>query len=68
MGHMQLVTAVLALGEIELLGHVRQVAVEVAPMVAEYVPAVQSVQGAEPVAFLYVPATHAAHGPPLGPV
>ena len=31
-------------------------------------PAPQSVHAALPVAVLYFPATHAAHGPPSGPV
>ena len=30
--------------------------------------ALPSVQAADPVDVLYFPATHAAHGPPLGPV
>jgi hypothetical protein len=39
-----------------------------APTAVEYVPAPQSVQAADPVDVLYFPATHAAHGPPFGPV
>jgi hypothetical protein len=39
-----------------------------APLAAEYVPAPQSVHAADPVVTLYFPATHAAHGPPSGPV
>lgn len=68
MGHMQLVTAVLALGEIELLGQARHTAVEVAAMVAEYVPDPQFVHEAEPVAVLYLPVAQAVQGPPSGPV
>ena len=56
--HMQAATDVLALGELELLGHARQVAAAVAAVVVEYVPAAQSVHAAEPVAILYLPATH----------
>ena len=64
----QAVRAKLAIGALELAGHARQVVSTVAPTVAEYVPAPQSVQTALPVAILYFPATHATHGPPLGPV
>jgi hypothetical protein len=39
-----------------------------APLAAEYVPVPQSVHAANPVDTLYFPATHAAHGPPFGPV
>ena len=67
-GHTQSVTVVLPLGEIELLGHARQVADAVAAVVVEYVPDPQSVHAAAPVTVLYFPASHAAHGPPLGPV
>jgi hypothetical protein len=34
----------------------------------EYFPAAQVTHGAEPAASLYVPAAHAPHAPPLGPV
>ena len=65
---MQAATAELVLGELELLGHARQVATAVAAVVVEYVPAAQSVQTALPVAILYFPTTHAVHEPPSGPV
>ena len=65
---MQAATAELVLGELELLGHARQVATAVAAVVVEYVPAAQSVQTALPVAILYFPTTHAVHVPPSGPV
>ena len=39
--HVQAVTAVLGLGELELLGHATQVDSSVAPAVAEYFPAAQ---------------------------
>ncbi len=52
----------------ELAVQARHAAAAVAPAVAEYFAAAQSVHAAEPVATLYFPATHAAHGPPLGPV
>jgi hypothetical protein len=48
----QLVSAVLVLGEVEFAGHARQVAVVVAAGVAEYVAAEQAVHAAEPVTFL----------------
>ena len=40
----------------------------VEPVVPEYLPALQSVHTVGPVALLYFPASHATHGPPLGPV
>jgi hypothetical protein len=39
-----------------------------APTAVEYIPAQQVEQVALPVNDLYVPATHAAHEPPSGPV
>ena len=66
--HVQEVATELGLGELELLGHARQVAAAEAPTVVEYVPAAQSVQTALPVAILYLPATQAVHVPPSGPV
>jgi hypothetical protein len=68
MGHTHAVTAVLALGETEAVGHARQAAAAVAPAVVEYVPAPQSVHAALPVAFLYLPATQAVHAFPAGHV
>ena len=65
---MQAARAELVLGELELLGHARQVAAAVAAVAAEYVPAAQSVQTALPVAILYLPAAHAEQTPPSGPV
>ena len=38
-----------------------------APVAVEYLPAAQSVQSALPAVALYLPATHAEHGPPSGP-
>jgi hypothetical protein len=80
----QAVTAVLELCEAELSGHVTQVDDEIWPVPVEYVPVVQDVHAALPVASLYVPAPHTehdtpspvypalqggtAHGPPAGPV
>ena len=64
----QAARAVLGLGELELLGHARQVAAAEAPVVVKYVPAAQSVHAAEPVKLLYFPATQAVHVPPSGPV
>ena len=51
-----------------LFGQKTHAAADVAAIVVEYVPDTQSVQDALPVALLYFPATHATHGPPLGPV
>ncbi len=79
----QLVKAALPAGELELDGQALHVelaptAVEyvpapqsvhrAAPVNAVYLPASQSVQVAVPINALYFPATHAAHGPPFGPV
>jgi len=64
----QLASAELEIGELELAGHPRQVVAIVAPTVVEYVPAAQSVQAAEPVAILYLPVTQVVHAPPSGPV
>ncbi len=64
----QSTTASLELGELELPGHVTQVAAAVAPVEAEYVPTPQDVHPALPLAILYVPAAHGEHGPPSAPV
>ena len=66
--HVQATTAVLGLGELELPGHATQADSTVAPAVAEYFAAAQSVHTALPVAILYLPATHDVHVPPSGPV
>ncbi len=66
--HVQAARAELAIGELELLGHARQVAASEAPVATEYVPAAQFVHASEPVALLYEPASHDAHGPVSGPV
>jgi len=39
-----------------------------APVAAEYLPAPQEAHSRVPVATLYLPAAHAVHVPPLGPV
>jgi len=49
-------------------GHATHVDEALAPTAAEYVAAPQSVQASLPVVVLYLPATHAAHDPPFGPV
>ncbi len=64
----QSATASLELGELELSGHVTQVAAAVAAVTPEYVPAPHGVQAALPLAILYVPAIHDEHTPPSGPV
>jgi hypothetical protein len=66
--HVQLLAAELAFGELVPAGHERHVVAFVAFVIVEYVPAAQSVHVALPVTFLYFPATHAAQGPPSGPV
>ena len=66
--HVQLPTAELALGELVPAGQATHVVAFVAPAAVEYVPVKQSVHAALPVTFLYFPATHAAQGPPSGPV
>jgi len=65
--HVQAVRATLEIGELELVGHATQVSAAVAPVVAKYVPAEQSVQTALPVVVLYLPAAQAGHTPPPGP-
>ncbi len=52
----------------EFDGHAIQVAASVAPVVVEYTPAPQFVHNALPVPIVYLPATHAEHTPPSGPV
>ena len=64
----QVARAELEIGELELVGHPRQVVATVAPTVAEYVLAVQSVHAAVPVVILYFPTTQAVQTPPFGPV
>jgi hypothetical protein len=66
--HVHAALAELPLGELELTGHVPQVAAAVAATAPEYFAAAQSVHTAEPVSVLYFPGPHAPHGPPLGPL
>ncbi len=61
-------SAELAIGELELAGHARQVASTVAATAVEYFATAQSRHTVVPVAILYFPATHAVHVPPFGPV
>ena len=49
-------------------GQATQVAIAVAPVLVEYVPAAHSVHAALPVAILYLPVVQVTHGPPSGPV
>ena len=49
-------------------GQKRQMTSEFAPIVGEYLPALQSVHPALPVTILYFPAAQAEHVPPFGPV
>jgi hypothetical protein len=55
-------------GEFEFDGQRMHVEPVVAFTDVEYVPATQFVHAADPAVNLYFPATHAAHGPPFGPV
>ena len=64
---MQLVKAALPAGELEFDGQALHVELAEDPTAVEYVPAAQSLQTAEPVDALYLPASHAAHVPPSGP-
>ena len=63
----QLVKAALPAGELEFDGQAVHVELPEAPAAVEYVPAPQSVQTADPVDALYLPATHAVHVSPSGP-
>ena len=63
----QLVKDALPAGEVELDGQAMHVELPEAPTAVEYVPAPQSVQAADPVDSLYLPATHAVHVSPSGP-
>jgi len=62
------VKAELPPGELEFDGQALHVEFAEAPTAVEYVPAAQSVQVAFPFNALYLPATHAVHVPPSGPV
>jgi hypothetical protein len=53
---------------LEFDGQALHVELAEAPTAVEYVPAAQSEQVAVPVNVLYLPATHAVHVPPSGPV
>ena len=63
----QFVKAELPSDELEFVGQSLHVELAEAPTAVEYVPAGQSLQLAEPVDALYVPASHAVHVPPSGP-
>jgi len=66
--HTHAVTLELPPGEVVPVGQETHVVASVAPVAVEYVPVEQSVHAALPVIVLNLPATHAAHGPPSGPV
>ena len=66
--HVQLLAAELPFSELVPAGQATHVVALVVPVLAEYVPAEQSVHPALPVIVLNLPATQAAHGPPSGPV
>ena len=62
-GKMHAALAVLAAGEFVPTRQPTHVVTAVAPVVAEYVPAAQSVHVALPVTILYLPAEHGEHMP-----
>ena len=51
-------------GASEYDGQTKHVESEIAPIAAEYVPAIQSAQCADPIELLYFPATHSVQSPP----
>jgi hypothetical protein len=63
--HAQAVIALLPRGDPVLEAHVRQTLDNVALTVVEYSLTAQSVQMAEPMAVLYLPATHPKHATPF---
>ena len=63
-GSQQSENSVLPFGDVNPAGHAVQ---NNAPL-AEYVFSGQTSHACEPEAFLNVPAAHAGHGPPFGPV
>jgi len=63
--HAQSVISLLPRGDPVLLAHSRQTLDNVALTVVEYVLIPQSVQMAEPLAVLYLPATHPKHATPF---
>ena len=65
--HLQAANSVLCPGEVAFPGHGRHVESDVAPTVAEYLPAKQLLHAPAPREFLYVPAPHAVHVCPLEP-
>jgi len=64
----QSTTLSLPAGELEFNGQALHVEFAEAPTAVEYVPVPQSLQAADPVNALYLPAAHAVHVPPSGPV
>jgi len=65
---MQSMASSLASGAFEFNGHCRQVLLLVAATVVEYWPGKHTAQVSFPDEILYLPASHATHGPPLAPV
>jgi len=54
--------------EYQFAGHPTHASAPIDPTVDEYVPAAQSKHATLPPLVLYLPATHAEHTPPSGPV
>jgi ABC-type cobalt transport system substrate-binding protein len=66
--HVQAAITELDASELEFAGQDTHTAEAVAPTATEYKPTAQSVHTTLPLLVLYLPATHAEHTPPSGPV
>ena len=64
----QLINIELPSAECVYAGHWLHVDSSISPVPVEYVPSEHSEHGADPFTSLYVPAIHAAHATPSGPV
>lgn len=65
---MQSLTLLLPTGDEVCAGHDLQVASEISPVPAEYLPREHALHADEPTTSLYVPASQAPHARPSGPV
>ena len=66
--HVQLISMELPSAECVYAGHWMHVDSSILPVSVEYLPCEHREQGAEPFTSLYVPAMHAVHFMPSGPV
>jgi hypothetical protein len=66
--HVQFTSTLLPAPEYVCAGQLLNVASEIAPVSVEYLPAEHREHGVDPFELLYVPAIHAAHSMPSGPV